>query len=220
MRERRRVGGEEGSGGANDGAAAAPAGESTHVAALAGGFADTLQRWRLRGTLISDGHAGGDRQLQNTAALLTFSSIPVLRDSSIRKKIIGPTLLPRSFRLGERLGSRHARGAIAFLEQQARHGGVRLIRQPLIHERHNLLSQVRRIREPRELETLQRVFGCRQQKVPGRLKRAGSHGGLRMCDGDIPPCDSNTVISGQEYASNTACGKLWKTFRGSTGRAA
>jgi len=162
--------------------AAARATRRRRADAAAAGLAGTLRPENLSERFIANFRGGRGGQLQKARAMSGFPSVAVLRDTSIRKKIIGHA---RRFqiRFGAAEGRRpELRGAFPLLEQQPRHSGAGLIRQPLIHQRHDLLAQVGGIRQTRQFKVLQRVFGSGQQKFPRRLDRANGHGALQSAE--------------------------------------
>ena len=61
------------------------------------------------------------------------------------------------------------REVFAFLHQQARQHGRRILLKPGIQQLHDLFAKVRRVAQPRELVALQRITGRREKELPRRL---------------------------------------------------
>ena len=139
------------------------------------------------------------------------------RGRLIREKIIGHAMRAVAPRVASsssvvircrplrRLASRG--GMFALLHQPAREHSRGVFFKPGIQQLRDLLAEIGRVAEPRELVTLQGIPRRREKELPGRL-------GL-VIQGDLQGKRRNitTVITkvNSTHVRNE-CGKLWKSF--------
>jgi hypothetical protein len=178
-----------GDGRAHQGVVAARASWARPNEAVTGGCAATRRRMRHSKEFLTDFRAGAAQQLQKPGARSAFSSIGLFRDVPIRKKVIGHSVSVRRRFFAARAGLSRARDPVALLQKQASYGSVGLIGQPLVHQRADFLAQIGGIGKTRQLEALQAVLRCEQQKIPRRLDTGTSAAGY----GNACP-NSSTVI--------------------------
>jgi hypothetical protein len=187
-----------------------PEGWAPSRGALAGDSQGTPRREQMATSSVVPFRSNVRCPLPNDCQLSATASLAVLRDSSIRKKIIGPILRTRVVFRSSREGVRNAGGAFALLQKQTRDGGVGLVGQPLIEQCTDFLAQIGGAGQTRKFKALQRVFRGRQQKFPRWLKRPGGQGALHCGDAFV---NNNIVTQCQEYGSLMSCGNLWKSRR-------
>jgi hypothetical protein len=146
---------------AHESVAAAPAKRLRPDGPFAGGLVDTLRRGRKSDGIIAGFRAGAGLRLQKPAPRSAFPSVCRLRDVPIRKKVIGHSgdLKRLLFAVRGRLGG--ARRAVAFFHKQPGDRGIGLIREPLVHERHNFSAQIGSVGEARQFKALERSLGSR-----------------------------------------------------------
>ena len=109
------------------------------------------------------------------AKLLGSAVVMAPSCGKIAQKIIGRGRRSRWLLL-RRFRSFYRRSfALAILHQPSRQHGGRILLDPLIDQRGDLLAQIRSVAEPRQFVTLQAVTRSGQQKLPRRRNSAAGH---------------------------------------------
>jgi len=119
--------------------------------------------------------AGAIQKLPITFKKSGLAGVFGLRDHSIRKKIIGHGMRDgiAGFACGKQV--RLARGAFAFLQEEARKSCVRVVVHPLIKQGRNFLADIGGMGKTRQLKALQRILGSREKELPRGLGRTSGH---------------------------------------------
>jgi hypothetical protein len=144
----------------------------------------------------------------------------VRRARLIREKVIGRSMrgfasrvMARSPLVGLRLCRRRAfgmpasRGTFALLHQPARQHGCGVLLKPGVQQLRDLLAEIGRVAEPRELVALQGIAGRREKELPRRLRlviQGDLQGKLRHSISRVNAVNSTHV--------RTYCGKVCKSF--------
>lgn len=110
-----------------------------------------------------------------TAKNSDSAAVNRLRDTPIRKKVIGHTLRAVPGMFGERKHVRNLRGAFPLLHEPSRQHRRRILFEPLIQKRRNFLAQIGGVVQTRQLEALETVPRSREEELPGRLRRSRAH---------------------------------------------
>ena len=139
------------------------------------------------------------------------------RARSIREKIIGRSMCglaswvegrhPLVFGCRPLAGLVSRGGVLALLHQPARQHGGSVFFQPGIQQLSDLLAEIGRVAEPRELVTLQGIPRRREKELPGRLGLViqGDLQGKRRHITTVITKVNNTHVRNE-------CGKLWKSL--------
>jgi hypothetical protein len=100
------------------------------------------------------------------------------------------------------------REVFAFLHQQARQHGRRILLKPGIQQLHDLFPKIRRVAQPGELVALQGIAGGGEKKLPRRLGFVGAHGDLQGKQCEI----TSVVTTVNSTYVRRHCGKVCKSF--------
>jgi hypothetical protein len=133
-------------------------------------------------SVIASFRAGAIKRLPIACKNSGWAGIFCQWDRSIRKKIIGHRMRNGVAGVASGRQIRIACGAFAFLQKQAREGRVGVIVHPLVKQSSNLLADISGMGQTRQLKTLQRILGSREQELPRGLGRASGHMNLRNGD--------------------------------------
>jgi|ERR1700739_4803120 len=148
------------------------------------------------------------------------SSVAVTRkvwaNESIRQKIIGHTMAVGGHLFGSGvirsgLDIRSAQVAFAHLEEHARDHGVGVLVEQLVDKGIDLLAQVSRVTETRELVAVKSVAGSGEKEFPRRLGAANGHRALQWTR--VARDARNRITQSIILTSKYQVTGLWKTVQ-------
>ena len=176
---------------------------------------DTLRRDVVRRAQCVENGCGWPWSAEKVGAGLGHLTIQGRSESGFAENIIGHASTVSWLGVQAWKCIRGVRRAFALLHQPARHDRRGVFVEPLIDQGTDLLAEIGSVIQAGQFVTLQAIARSSEQKFPWGLGPGLIHGDPPAGTGGTERHPNTVVQYVKSYYWIAACGKLWKTFRGS-----